>query len=92
MKEEKKLMEDDLPRKLEEAGDAGELKGIKDTHISSFLRGYQVGFDYAEVPEVDHRREPPVVPPVELQESLLPAEQLNPTTDSQSNPTDLAGV
>ncbi|KAF7141440.1 hypothetical protein RHSIM_Rhsim06G0145900 [Rhododendron simsii] len=113
LKEEKKLMEDDLPNKLEEAGDAGyneageyyqqqvqslvtkafkegELKGIKDTDISSFLRGYQVGLDYAEVPEIDHRREPPVVPPVELPKSLLPAEQPNLTTNSQLDPTDLA--
>ncbi|KAI8571767.1 hypothetical protein RHMOL_Rhmol01G0144300 [Rhododendron molle] len=85
LKEEKKRMEDDLPRQLEEAKDPGynevdeyykqqveglvkrgfkdgELKGIKDTNNSSFLRRYQVSLDYAEVPEDDHRREPPVVP------------------------------
>ncbi|KAF7139018.1 hypothetical protein RHSIM_Rhsim07G0162000 [Rhododendron simsii] len=67
----------------------GELKGIKDTHKSSFLGRYQVGLDYAEVPEVDHRREPPVVPPVQLPESLLPAEQPNLTTNTQPNPTDM---
>ncbi|KAF7143681.1 hypothetical protein RHSIM_Rhsim05G0097200 [Rhododendron simsii] len=113
--EEKKQMEEDLPRKLEEAGDVGyneageyyqqllqslvtkafkegELKGIKDTHKFSFLRGYQVDLDYAEVPEVDHRREPPVVPPVELSKNLLPAEQPNPTTDTQPNRIDMDGA
>lgn len=52
----------------------GELKGIQETHNSSFFCGYQVGLDYAEVPEVDHQREPPVVPHVELPRHLLPAE------------------
>lgn len=95
LKGEKQSLEDDLPRRLEEAGDAGyneageyykeqvghlvkmafkdgELKGINDTHPSSFLLGYQVGLDYAEVPKDDHRREPPVVPPVQLPIHLLP--------------------
>ncbi|KAF7114618.1 hypothetical protein RHSIM_RhsimUnG0083200 [Rhododendron simsii] len=94
LKEEKKQIEEDLSKKLKEAGDSsyneagecyqqqmqilvtkafkeGELKGIRDTYNSSFLRGYQVNLDYSEV---DHRREPPVVPPMELPESLLPAE------------------
>lgn len=102
-------MEDELPGKLEEAGNAGyneageyyrqqvegivkkafkegELKGIKDTHNTSFLRGYQNGLDYAEVPKANHRREPPVVPPMELPGHLLPAEQLNPTSDTTLNP------
>ncbi|KAF7151393.1 hypothetical protein RHSIM_Rhsim02G0063000 [Rhododendron simsii] len=107
-------MEEELPKKLEDAGDAGyneageyyaeqvqklvakafkegELKGINDTHSSSFLHGYQVGLDYAEVPKVDHRREPPVVPPLELPE-VLPREHLpNPTTDAQPDLTDPHG-
>ncbi|KAF7119826.1 hypothetical protein RHSIM_Rhsim13G0128300 [Rhododendron simsii] len=111
LKQEKQQMEEELPKKLEDAGDAGyneageyyaeqvqklvakafkegELKGINNTHTSSFLHGYQVGLDYAEVPKVNHRRELPVVPPLELQE-VLPQEDLpNPTTDSQPDLTD----
>ncbi|KAF7139874.1 hypothetical protein RHSIM_Rhsim06G0114000 [Rhododendron simsii] len=105
LKKKKQQMEEELPKKLEDAGDAGyneageyyaeqvqklvakafkegELKGINDTHTSSFLHGYQVGLDYAEIPKVDHRREPPVVPPLKLPE-VQPQEDLsNPTTDS----------
>lgn len=96
--EEKQRLVDDLPRQLEEAGDAGykeageyyqkqveslvkkafkdgELRGINDTHPSSFLLGYQVGLDYAEVPNNDHRREPPVLPPVQLPIHLRTLEQ-----------------
>ncbi|KAF7145187.1 hypothetical protein RHSIM_Rhsim04G0192000 [Rhododendron simsii] len=113
LKREKQQMEEELPKKLKDAGDAsyneaeeyyaeqvqklvakafkeGKLKGINDTHSSSFLHGYQVGLDYAEVPKVpkvDHRREPPVVPPLELLE-ILPEDLLNPTTDSQPDLTD----
>ncbi|KAF7145037.1 hypothetical protein RHSIM_Rhsim04G0129500 [Rhododendron simsii] len=113
LREEKARIEEDLPKQLEEAGDAGyneageyyqqqvqslvtndfkegELKGIRDTHHSSFLHGYQVGLNYAEVPKVDHRREPPVVPPLELPE-VLPQEDLpNPAADSQPDLTDAA--
>lgn len=59
----------------------GELKGIKETHKSSFLLGYQVWLDYIEVPKGDHRREPPVVPPVQLP-NHLPSEQPNPAVDT----------
>ncbi|KAF7133301.1 hypothetical protein RHSIM_Rhsim09G0075400 [Rhododendron simsii] len=113
LKKEKQQMEEELPKKLEEAGDAGyneageyyqeqvqnlvtkafkegELKGMKDTHHSSFLRGYQVGLDYAEVPKVDHRREPPVVPPMELPEMLPHEEVPSPTIDSQPDLADVA--
>lgn len=111
LKEEKKLLEDDLPRQLEEAGDVGyneageyykeqvghlvkmafkdeELKGIDTAHASSFLCRYQVGLDYAEVPEADHRREPPVVPPVDLPEHLRLAKPSEPSSDIPPNPTD----
>ncbi|KAF7144307.1 hypothetical protein RHSIM_Rhsim05G0054300 [Rhododendron simsii] len=113
LKKEKQQAEEELPKKLEEAGDAGydeageyyqeqvqhlvtkafregELKGMKDTHHSSFLRGYQVGLDYAEVPKVDHRREPPVVPPMELPETLPHEEVPSPTTDSHPDLADVA--
>ncbi|KAF7120213.1 hypothetical protein RHSIM_Rhsim13G0002100 [Rhododendron simsii] len=113
LKMEKQQAEEELPKKLEEAGDAGyneageyyqeqvqhlvtkafregELKGMKDTHHSSFLRGYQVGLDYAEVPKVDHRREPPVVPPMELPETLPHEEVPSPTTDSHPDLADVA--
>jgi hypothetical protein len=106
---EKKQAEDELPKKLEEAADAGfneageeytrevqklipeafqkgtregELKGILETHETSFLLGFQKGLDYLEVPENDHRREPPVVPPVQLPSHLLPAEQKDATSAS----------
>lgn len=52
----------------------GELRGTNDTHSPSFLLGYQVGLDYAEVPK-DDRRKPPVVPPVQLPIHLRPSEQ-----------------
>ncbi|KAF7127284.1 hypothetical protein RHSIM_Rhsim11G0017200 [Rhododendron simsii] len=32
----------------------GELRGIEETHNSSFLLGYKAGLDYAEVHQVDH--------------------------------------
>lgn len=74
--EEKKRSEEDLPKLLEKAGDAGyneagehykkqveglvnkafkerEIKGVEETHNSSFLLGYHV-LDYAEVPKVNH--------------------------------------
>ncbi|KAF7144626.1 hypothetical protein RHSIM_Rhsim04G0140000 [Rhododendron simsii] len=113
LKKEKQQMEEELPKKLEDAGDAGyneageyyaeqvqklvakafkegQLKGINDTHTSSFLHGHQVGLHYAQVPKVDHQREPPVVPPLELPE-VLPQEDLpNPTTDLQPDLTDAA--
>ncbi|KAI8546920.1 hypothetical protein RHMOL_Rhmol07G0156800 [Rhododendron molle] len=38
----------------------------------------QVGLDYAEIPAADHRREPPVVPPMELPGPLPHTEQPNP--------------
>ncbi|KAF7147517.1 hypothetical protein RHSIM_Rhsim03G0108900 [Rhododendron simsii] len=105
LKKEKAQLEEDLPKRLEGASDAGyneageyyqqqvqslvikafkegELKGAKDTHHSSFLRGYQVGLDYAKVPEADHRREPPVVPSLELTEVPIMEEQPNDTTDA----------
>jgi hypothetical protein len=108
---EKKQAEDELPKKLEEAADAGfneageeytlqvqklipeaflkgtkegELKGILATHETSFLLGFQKGLDYMEVPENDHRREPPVVPPVQLPSHLRPAEP----KDTASVPTE----
>ncbi|KAF7151064.1 hypothetical protein RHSIM_Rhsim02G0086800 [Rhododendron simsii] len=59
LKKEKQQMEEDLPKKLEDAGDV----------VVATTR--PVGLDYAEVPEADHRREPPVVPPLELPEALL---------------------
>lgn len=62
----------------------GELKGIEKTHETSFLLGYQVGLDYMEVPQDDHRREPPVVPPVQLPRHLLPIEQPNSTVNAPS--------
>ncbi|KAF7145277.1 hypothetical protein RHSIM_Rhsim04G0047800 [Rhododendron simsii] len=105
LRKKKQQMVEELPKLLEDAGDAGyneageyyqqqvqnlvtkafkegELKGIKDTHHSSFLRGYQVGLDYAEVPAADHRREPPVVPPLEQLE-VVQEEQPKQPTDTQ---------
>lgn len=126
---EKKQAEDELPKKLEEAADAGfneageeytrevqklipeafqkgtregELKGILGTHESSFLLGFQKGLDYMEVPENDHRREPPVVPPVQLPSHLLPneqkdaasvpIEQASESTEQKDVASDAAGV
>ncbi|KAF7144992.1 hypothetical protein RHSIM_Rhsim04G0229500 [Rhododendron simsii] len=65
--ENARLREEKVQSLVTKAFKKGELKGIKDTHHSSFLRGYQVGLDYAEISEADHRREPPVV--------LVPEEQ-----------------
>lgn len=109
LKEEKKKMEEELPKKLKEVGgagynEAGEYyqkqvedlvrKAFRDWGAErdkghprpAFLRDYQVGLNYADVPEVDHRREPPVVPPVELPEHLLPAEQPYSDSDKQPDP------
>lgn len=63
----------------------GEAKGIQETHPSSFLRGYQVGLDYAEIPEADHRQEPPVVPPVELPERSQPIDKPDPAHDTEQD-------
>lgn len=61
----------------------GELRGIEETHNSSFLLGYQVRLDCAEVPKVDHQREPPVVPTVQLSSHLLPSQQPDSTAGAQ---------
>ncbi|KAF7115532.1 hypothetical protein RHSIM_RhsimUnG0052500 [Rhododendron simsii] len=78
-------MEEELSKKLEDAGDAGYNKAGE-----YYAEQVQKLPDYAEVPKVDHRREPPVVPPLELPE-VQPQEDLpNPTTDSQPDLTDAA--
>ncbi|KAF7149894.1 hypothetical protein RHSIM_Rhsim02G0192600 [Rhododendron simsii] len=83
LKKEKQQMEEELPKKLEEAGDAG-------YNEAGEYYQQQVGLDYAEVPKVNHRREPPVVPPMELSEVLPQQELPNSTTDSQPDLTDAA--
>ncbi|KAF7147792.1 hypothetical protein RHSIM_Rhsim03G0059300 [Rhododendron simsii] len=74
LKKERAQLEEDLPKRLEEASDAG-------YNEAGEYYQQQVGLDYAEVPDADHRREPPVVPPLELPEIPPPEEQPNPTTD-----------
>lgn len=60
----------------------GETKRVVETHRSSFLLGFHVGLDYAEVPNVDHRREPPIVPEVQLSSHLLPSQLPDPSASN----------
>ncbi|KAI8555232.1 hypothetical protein RHMOL_Rhmol05G0158600 [Rhododendron molle] len=60
----------------------GRMMGIEETHSSSFLLRYQVGLDYAEVPPVDHQREPLMVPSIQLPSDMLPPQQPDPTANA----------
>lgn len=97
---EKARMEEEMAKKLEEASEyyknqligligttfkEGEVKGVKETYRHSFLLGYQVGLDYAEVPKDGHLREPAVVPEVELSSRMLPSEQLDPGANTDED-------
>lgn len=97
---EKAQMEEEMAKKLEEASEyyknqlpgligtafkVGEVKGVKETYRHSFLLGYQVGLDYAEVPKDGHLREPPVVPEVELSSHLLPSKQPDPGANTDED-------
>ncbi|KAI8560403.1 hypothetical protein RHMOL_Rhmol04G0252600 [Rhododendron molle] len=87
LKDEKKRSEEELSKLLEDAGDAGFNEAGEDykKQVEDL-----VGLDYAEVPKDDHRREPPVVPPVDLPGPLPQAEQPNPITSTPPNPVDFA--
>lgn len=58
------------------------MNGVKDIHHRSFLLGFHIGLDYAEVPKEDHRKESPVVPEVEMPSHLLSSEQPDPNTNN----------
>lgn len=76
--EAKRDYEQQVRNLVDETFKEGETKRVVETHRSSFLLGFHVGLDYAEVPKVDHRRKPPIVPEVQLSSHLLPSQLPDP--------------